>query len=155
MEAQPSSARPRRGKRRPIAEINVVPYIDVMLVLLVIFMAVAPIMTQGVKIALPPAPSKPVDPRDLNDPLMVTVRKDGAVFVNLGASDTNDIGNRVSLETLSEQVGKVIRTRPDVPVFVRGDAEIAYGRVIEVMGTLQVAGASSVGLLTEPPRPKR
>jgi biopolymer transport protein TolR len=155
MEALQSSSRARRGKRRPIAEINVVPYIDVVLVLLVIFMAVAPIVTQGVKIDLPPAPSKPVDPNDLEDPLFVTVRGDGAVFVNLGASDTNDIGTRVSLDTLSEQAGKVIRARPDVPVFVRGDERIAYGRVIEVMGTLQVAGARSVGLLTEPPPPQR
>ncbi len=156
MEAQPSSPRGRRGgKRRPIAEINVVPYIDVMLVMLVIFMAVAPILTQGVKIDLPPAPSKPVDPKDLENPLFITVRRDGALFINLGAEDANELGQRVSLDSLADQAGRVIRARPDVPVFVRGDAQIAYGKVIEVMGTLQMAGAASVGLLTEPPPPKR
>ena len=72
----------------------------------------------------------------------------------VGSDKADELGTRVSLDTLAEQAGKIVRTRPDVPVFVRGDAKIAYGRVIEVMGTLQVAGARSVGLLTEPPRPK-
>ena len=152
MEAQPSSRGGRRARRRPMADINVVPYIDVMLEVLVIFMAVAPVFTQGVKVDLPPAPSKPVDAKDLDNPLLVTVRADGAVFVNLGTPKVDELGKRVTLDGLSEDAGRVIRARPDVPVLVRGDEHIAYGRVIEVMGTLQRAGAASVGLLTSPPR---
>ena len=153
MEAQPGSPRgTRRNRRRPMADINVVPYIDVMLVLLVIFMAVAPVFTQGVKIDLPPAPSKAVDPKDLDNPLLVTVRGDGALFINVGAAKDDELGKRVTLDGLGDDAGRVIRARPDVPVFVRGDEHIAYGRVIEVMGTLQKAGAASVGLLTSPPR---
>jgi biopolymer transport protein TolR len=138
-----------RQRRLPIAEINVVPYIDVMLVLLVIFMAVAPILTQGVQVNLPKAPAKPLDSASLDDPLIVTVRADGALFLNVGGPDER--GNRVTAEALEDQAARVLRARPDVPVLVRGDSDIDYGRVIEIMALLQRAGASGIGLITQPP----
>jgi biopolymer transport protein TolR len=137
-------------RRRMMSEINVVPYIDVMLVLLVIFMVTAPILTQGVFVELPRAPSDPVEGQE-DDPLVVTVRADGAVFINLGVRDPDQEGTEVTLDTLQDQAGTVIRARPDVPVYVRADHRLEYGRVIAVMSVLQSAGALSVGLITEPP----
>ncbi len=140
--------RPKR--RRMMSEINVVPYIDVMLVLLVIFMVTAPILTQGILVDLPQTASEPVEGQD-DDPLIVTVRADGVVFVNLGMRTPDDPGTEVTLETLQGQAETVIRSRPDIPVYVRADHRLDYGRVVGVMTVLQNAGAVSVGLITEPP----
>lgn len=137
-------------RRKPMSEINVVPYIDVMLVLLVIFMATAPLLTQGVTVDLPDAPSEPIDDVE-DDPLVVSIRADGAIFVNLGISDAEDEGTRVTEFSLAEQAGKIINARPDVPVYVRADHGLDYGRVVTIMTVLQKAGAESVGLITEPP----
>ncbi len=137
-------------RRKPISEINVVPYIDVMLVLLVIFMATAPLLTQGVQVDLPKAPSEPIDEME-NDPLVVSMRADGAIFLNLGMSDGDDDGTRVTIYSLEDQAGKVLRARPDVPVFVKADHSLDYGAVVAVMTVLQKSGAQSVGLITEPP----
>ena len=139
-------------RRKPIAEINVVPYIDVMLVLLVIFMATAPLLTQGVLVDLPKAPSAPV-PRADEDPLVVSVREDGAIFVNLGLRNAGDEGTRVTIYSLKDQAEKILRARPDLPVFVKADHRLDYGAVVRVMTVLQQAGALSVGLVTEPPEP--
>jgi len=138
-------------KRRPMSDINVVPYIDVMLVLLVIFMATAPLLTQGVIVDLPDAPSEPV-PEDQEDPLVVSVRADGAIFVNVGMTSSDSEGTRVTLNSLEDQAGKVIGARPEVPVYVRADHGLEYGVVVGVMTVLQKAGAKSVGLITEPPQ---
>ena len=133
-----------------MSEINVVPYIDVMLVLLVIFMATAPLLTQGVQVDLPKAPSEPIDEME-NDPLVVSMRADGAIFMNLGMSDAEDEGTRVTIYSLADQAAKVLAARPDVPVFVKADHSLDYGAVVGVMTVLQKAGAESVGLITEPP----
>jgi len=138
-------------RRRPMSDINVVPYIDVMLVLLVIFMATAPLLTQGVIVDLPDAPSEVV-PEDQDDPLVVSVRADGAVFVNVGMTSSDSEGSRVTLDSLADQAGKIISARPDVPVYVRADHALEYGMVVQVMTALQKAGAKSVGLITEPPQ---
>jgi len=138
-------------RRRPMSDINVVPYIDVMLVLLVIFMATAPLLTQGVIVDLPDAPSEVV-PEDQDDPLVVSVRADGAVFVNVGMTSSDSEGSRVTLDSLADQAGKIISARPDVPVYVRADHALEYGAVVQVMTALQKAGAKSVGLITEPPQ---
>ena len=90
------------GRRKPMSEINVVPYIDVMLVLLVIFMATAPLLTQGVVVDLPQAPSEPIEEAQ-DDPLVVSMRADGAIFVNLGLQDADDAGTRVTIFSLEEQ----------------------------------------------------
>jgi len=134
-----------------MSDINVVPYIDVMLVLLVIFMATAPLLTQGVIVDLPDAPSE-VFPEDQDDPLVVSVRADGAVFVNVGMTSSDSEGSRVTLDSLADQAGKIISARPDVPVYVRADHALEYGMVVQVMTALQKAGAKSVGLITEPPQ---
>ena len=138
------------AKRKPMSEINVVPYIDVMLVLLVIFMATAPLLTQGVEVELPQAPSEPLS-NDQDDPLVVSMREDGAIFVNIGIRRDADKGRRVTIFSLEDQAGKIIGARPDVPVYVRADHTLDYGKVVEVMTALQRAGAESVGLITEPP----
>jgi biopolymer transport protein TolR len=140
----------RPNRRKPMSDINVVPYIDVMLVLLVIFMVTAPILTQGVLVDLPKAPSEPISEHQ-EDPLVVTVRRDGALFVNLGIRKSTDTGTRVTIFSLEEQAGKILRARPDAAVYVRADQKLEYGEVVRVMTVLQKAGAKSVGLITEPP----
>ena len=137
-------------RRKPISEINVVPYIDVTLVLLVIFMATAPMLTQGVKVDLPNAPSEALS-NDQDDPLVVSVREDGAIFVNIGIRRDGDKGRRVTIYSLEDQAGRIIAARPQVPVYVRADHALDYGKVIEIMTVLQRAGAQSVGLITDPP----
>ncbi len=138
------------SRRKPMSEINVVPYIDVMLVLLVIFMATAPLLTQGVVVDLPEAPSEPIDDTE-SDPLVVSMRADGAIFMNLGMQDTDDEGTRVTIFSLEEQAGKILRARTDAPVYIKADHSLDYGNVVGVMTVLQKAGAKSVGLITDPP----
>jgi len=137
-------------KRKPMSEINVVPYIDVMLVLLVIFMATAPLLTQGVIVDLPNAPSEPIT-EQLEDPLVISIRADGAIFVNLGIQNADDEGTRVTIYSLEDQAAKILRARPAVPVYVKADHALDYGKVVSVMTVLQRSGAESVGLITDPP----
>ncbi|MEM7080666.1 MAG: protein TolR [Pseudomonadota bacterium] len=138
-------------RRKPMSEINVVPYIDVMLVLLVIFMATAPLLTQGVTVDLPEAPSEPIEDSG-DDPLVVSMRSDGAIFMNLGMQDADDEGTRVTIFSLQEQAGKILRARADVPVYIKADHSLDYGEVVGVMTVLQKSGATSVGLITDPPQ---
>ena len=137
-------------RRRPISEINIVPYVDVMLVLLVIFMATAPLLNQGVDVDLPQAPSDPL-PDDESDPLVVTLNRDGAVFVNTGVRRDTDRGRRVTIFSLEDEVSRIVGARPNVPVYIRADHTLDYGTVVSVMTVLQKAGAESVGLITDPP----
>ena len=137
-------------RRKPMSEINVVRYIDVMLVLLVIFMATAPLLTQGVVVDLPEAPSEPIDDAQ-QDPLVVSMRADGAIFMNLGMQDADDEGIRVTLFSLHNNTKKILRARSDVPVYIKADHNLDYGEVVGVMTVLQKAGAESVGLITDPP----
>ena len=136
-------------RRRSISEINVVPYIDVMLVLLVIFMATAPLMTQGVEVDLPNTDSKPLS-NEQDDPLVISVDGEGRIFVNTGMPRAGEEGTRVTIFSLADQAEKIIGARPDITVYVRGDQAIAYGEIIKVMTVLQRAGAQSVGLITDP-----
>jgi biopolymer transport protein TolR len=132
-----------RNKHRPMSEINVVPYIDVMLVLLIIFMVTAPMLMQGVKVDLPEASADPVENQD-SEPLIVSVDASGQLFLNLGQED-----QVLSLPTIRDRVAAVIRRSPDKPVLVWGDRAVPYGDVVTVMVALQEAGAPSVGLVTE------
>ena len=129
-----------------MAEINVVPYIDVMLVLLIIFMVTAPMLMQGVKVELPEANTDPVENQD-SEPLIVSINSDGQLFLNLG--DGKD--QVLSLATVKQRVSVVMRRSPKKPVLVWGDKAVAYGNVVTLMAALQEAGAPSVGLVTENP----
>jgi len=133
-------------KRKPMAEINVVPYIDVMLVLLVIFMVTAPLLMQGVKVELPQAPSSPLDKKD-EEPIIVSIKTDGSYYINLGKDQ--DLAR--PLTDITATVGKVLRQKPTTPVLVWGDAKVEYGVIVSLMTQLQQAGAASVGLVTDPP----
>ncbi len=136
----------RRPRRRTMSEINVVPYIDVMLVLLVIFMVTAPLLTQGVKVDLPQAASEPIESEQL-EPLVVTVDAGGNYYLNIGADPKQAIDH----QALVNKVAAVLRHKPDTPVLVRGDKDVSYGRVVTAMALLQRAGAPSVGLITQAP----
>lgn len=135
--------------RRAVAEINVVPYIDVMLVLLVIFMATAPLLMQGVEVDLPKANSTPVSDSDA-EPLIVSIDAQAKLYLNLGASDDQAL----SIETVRKRVATVLKRNPDKAVMVWGDAAVPYGEVVSLMSELQAAGAPSVGLVTEAPARK-
>ncbi len=135
-----------RVKHRPMAEINVVPYIDVMLVLLIIFMVTAPLLMQGVKVDLPEAASDPVENQD-PEPLIVSINAQGELFLNLGAEQAQVL----SLATVKQRVSVVMRRNPKKPVMVWGDRQVAYGEVVILMSALQEAGAPSIGLVTESP----
>ena len=135
----------RRVGKGLMGEINVVPYIDVMLVLLVIFMITAPLLTQGVKVELPQASAAPID-QEAKEPLVVTVDSAGKLYLNLGERE----GRPVSDEDLVRRARLILKQQPDVPVLVRGDKDAAYGHVVYAMTLLQQAGAPSVGLLTQP-----
>jgi biopolymer transport protein TolR len=129
-----------------MAEINVVPYIDVMLVMLVIFMITAPLLTQGVKVDLPEAAAEPIEESD-KEPLVVSVDAGGKLYLNVGeAPDTP-----VDAEGLVQTVAAVLRRQPQKSVLVRGDHAVEYGAVVSAMVLLQQAGVPNVGLVTEPP----
>ncbi|MBB1488539.1 protein TolR [Oceanospirillum sediminis] len=136
-----------RKPRNLVAEINVVPYIDVMLVLLVIFMVTAPILTQGVKVDLPEAVSAPIDVKEDDLPLIVSIKKTGEYFIELGP----DKEEPVALDTLQSQVTKITGQNPQIQILVRGDKNVSYGAVVSLMSVLQQAGAKNIGLLSEPP----
>ncbi len=139
----------QRGSRKPMAEINVVPFIDVMLVLLVIFMITAPLLTQGVKVDLPKTQAKALTDQQ-KQPLIITVDATGNFYYNL-ADKPNQA---VSARTLSHLVSTTLQSSGDGvdqrPVLVRGDQGVNYGKVMEAMVLLQQAGAKSVGLITQP-----
>ncbi len=122
------------------------PYIDVMLVLLIIFMITAPLLSQGVKVDLPQVPSEAMPPTD-KEPVVVSVDAAGNFFINYG--DNQD--KPVSTNTLANRINALIKYQPDIPVFVKGDSSVPYGRVVELMALLQSAGVDGVGLVTESP----
>jgi biopolymer transport protein TolR len=115
----------RQARFRPMAEINVVPYIDVMLVLLIIFMVTAPMLMQGVKVELPQAQTEPVENQD-SEPVIVSINAQGQLFLNLGAQEDQVL----SLATVKQRVGAVIRRSPEKPVLVWGDSDVPYGEVV-------------------------
>jgi len=136
----------KRIRKRPIAEMNVVPYIDVMLVLLVIFMITAPLLTQGVKVDLPQVVAEPVNDSN-KDPLVVSVNRAGELFLTLGDKADQPVDEQV----LTERVAAILRHQPDIPVLLRGDTNVDYGAVVRAMALLQAAGAPSIGMITETP----
>jgi len=137
--------RPRR--RKQMAEINVVPLIDVMLVLLIVFMITAPLITQGIKVDLPQADAEPVGSNE-EVTLVVSINDEGNYFISLGAEEDPQ---PVPLERIQEDVMKILNQNPNVPVFLEGDVSINYGLVTDLLSTLAAAGAGNVRLITRPP----
>ena len=138
----------RGGPRKPIAEINVVPFIDVMLVLLVIFMITTPLLMQGVKIELPKTEAKAIPPQQ-KEPLILTVDATGNYFLNTAEKPNQPITERVLTNLVTTQLAGAPGAEQR-PVLVRGDKNVNYGKIVAAMVLLQQAGAKSVGLITEP-----
>lgn len=132
---------------RPMAEINIVPYIDVMLVLLIIFMVTAPLIQQGVEINLPEATAEVLENPVEVEPLIVTVDQRGRFFVNQGTR----ANQAVTEDILFEELKPLLSDAPALPVYVRGDRNVAYEHVMTAMVMLQRAGAGDIGLITRPP----
>ncbi len=138
----------RNKQRKLMGEINVVPYIDVMLVLLIIFMVTAPLLTQGIEVELPDAAAEPLADELLRDhqPLILSVNAGGELFLNIGKDEDQPIDEvTVVARTLA-----VLRREPETPVLVRADEAVDFGRVVTAMVLLQQAGAEKVGFVTDP-----
>ena len=133
-----AGSRGGRRRRAPMSEINVTPFVDVMLVLLVIFMITAPLLTVGVEVDLPEADSPPLAGDD--EPLSITITREDVIYLQ---------ESEVTASDLIPKLRAITERRPDVRIFVRGDRDIAYGRVMEVMGALNAAGFNNVALVTE------
>jgi len=136
---------PKR-KRKLMGEINVVPYIDVMLVLLIIFMVTAPLLTQGIKVELPKAGAEPIDDVPNHPPLVLSVDKDGKLYLNRGSAKNEPTDAQTVIATTSA----ILRNRPQTPILVKADKNVPYGNVVGAMVLLQRAGADTVGFVTDP-----
>lgn len=136
-----------RSKRKPMSDINVVPYIDVMLVLLIIFMITAPMMTQGIKIDLPKLDAGVVEIDKNLEPIIVSINSNGAYYLEMSSSAKKPL----ELDDLLKKVEAILGQKPRTSVLVRGDKNVNYGAVISLMSALQSAGANGVGLITEDP----
>ena len=143
-----------RNRRKPVAEMNVVPYIDVMLVLLVIFMVTAPMLTQGVKIELPKVAAQALASNVEQQILTLSVQADGGYYWNLGSElkTEGQTDSAVSLEEMTAKVGAIIAARGDTQVYVRADQNAAYVHVVAGIAALQQGGVSNLGLITEAPQ---
>lgn len=133
--------RRRRGRARPMSEINVTPFVDVMLVLLIVFMVSAPLLTVGVPVELPESQASALN--DPEEPVVVTVNAEGQIFVQ---------ETEVELERITALLRAVTENNPDIRIFVRGDRGLPYGEVMAVMGTINTAGFRRVALVTETPQ---
>jgi biopolymer transport protein TolR len=133
-------------KRKLMSEINVVPYIDVMLVLLVIFMVTAPLLTQGIEVELPKAGAEPIDSAADKLPLIVSVDKAGNLYLSVG----DDEDEPTSAKEIVAKVGAILRNSPETPMLIKADREVEYGYVVGAMVLLQQGGAENVGFVTDP-----
>ncbi|MDX1518167.1 MAG: protein TolR [Woeseiaceae bacterium] len=133
-------------KRKLMGEINVVPYIDVMLVLLIIFMVTAPLLTQGIEVELPKAGAEPIEDVVDRQPIVLSVDASGNLYLNIG----DDEDSPKTAGVIVDDVRKVLRANPDTPVLVKADRAVPYGNVVGGMVLLQQAGAEQVGFVTDP-----
>lgn len=140
----------RHSRRKPMSEINVVPYIDVMLVLLVIFMITAPLLNLGVEVELPEADAEPLDSQQSEEPLVVTVLKNGDLYLNAGGDLDGTGSGLIDADTLVITVSAIVRRNPEIQVLVGGDQAVGYGQVYNAMVLLQKAGVRKVGLMSDP-----
>ena len=134
-------------KRKLVSDRNVVPYIDVMLVLLVVFMVSAPLMVQGILLNLPEASNEPL-PREQQDPLIISVDSKGQFYLEIQSSQNEPL----ALIQLSEKISSILKVNPSLQVVVRGDGQVEYQRIISLMSELQNTGVDNVGLITSPSR---
>ncbi|SMN11788.1 Tol biopolymer transport system, TolR protein [uncultured Candidatus Thioglobus sp.] len=141
-------ALPKRAKTDVDANINIVPYIDVMLVLLVIFMMTTPIIQQGIEVDLPSADAKAVDFSE-QEPSIITINRDGEYFINSITNSADAEPERLSASKIAARVQARLQIFPTMKVFVRGDREVAYGAVIALMAFLQKNGVEKIGIVTE------
>ena len=139
-----------KGRRRPMSEINVVPYIDVMLVLLVIFMITAPLLNLGVEVELPKADAEPMETEQNQEPLVITVLQNGDLYLNAGGDLDGTSSGLIDPDTLVDTVAAIVRRNPEIQVLVGGDERVPYGQVYAVMVLLQKAEVHKVGLMSDP-----
>lgn len=137
-----------RKKRKPMSEINVVPYIDVMLVLLIVFMVTAPMLNQGIEVDLPQANNEPLEIDENFETLVVSISAVGEYYLSVGA--TGDERQSVSLETVGEQVSRIVNANPDIQVLVEGDTAADWGAMITLITTLNAAGVVNPNFITQP-----
>lgn len=137
----------RRRNKRIISDINVVPYIDVMLVLLVIFMVTAPLLQQGVEVELPQGEAQTISLLEEEEPIILTIDRQGNLYLNIGGESEKVLDNQIVVA----RVSAALRINPRLPVLVRGDAGVPYNDVMQGMILLQRAGAGQVGLMTDIP----
>ena len=139
-----------KRRRRPMSEINVVPYIDVMLVLLVIFMITAPLLNLGVEVELPKADAEPMDTQETDEPLVITVLKNGDLYLNAGGDLDGTSSGLIDPDSLVTMVTAIVSRNPEIQVLVGGDERANYGQVYNAMVLLQKAGVTKVGLMSDP-----
>ena len=139
-----------RRKPRLVSQINVVPYIDVMLVLLVIFMITAPLLNLGVEVELPKADAEPLDSQQNQEPLVLTVLQNGDLYLNAGGDLAGTTSGLIDPETLVTTVSAIVRRNPEIQVLVGGDERVGYGEIYNAMVLLQKAGVQKVGLMSDP-----
>jgi len=132
-----------------MAEINVVPYIDVMLVLLVIFMITAPLLNLGVEVELPKADAEPMENKQNEEPLVLTVLRNGDLYLNAGG-DMAGASGMIDPETLVTTISAIVRRNPELEILVGGDKQVEYGQIYQAMVLLQKAGVQKVGLMSDP-----
>ena len=138
--------RSKHKKRKLVAEINVIPYVDVTFVLLVVFMVTAPLLMQGVQVNLPAVDSAPIKSND-NDPFIVSIKNDGSYWIDQRGENQNK-----NLNEIKQIIEKILSQSPEKQILVWGDEKVDYGSVVLLMSELQKVGATSVGLITDPPR---
>ncbi|WP_431067002.1 protein TolR [Methylotuvimicrobium sp.] len=133
------------GRRKPKAEINVVPYIDVTLVLLIIFMVTAPMLQTGVEVDLPQADTEAAEQQN-DPPVIVSIDREGRFYVDMAGQESQVMG----ADEMTATVADVLRDKPAIQVFIRGDQFVDYGKVVSAMAALKNAGVPKVGLMTQP-----
>ena len=138
--------RSKHKKRKLVAEINVIPYVDVTFVLLVVFMVTAPLLMQGVQVNLPAVDSAPLKSND-NDPFIVSIKNDGSYWIDQRGENQNK-----NLNEIKQIIEKILSQSPEKQILIWGDEKVDYGSVVLLMSELQKVGAMSVGLITDPPR---
>ena len=138
--------RSKHKKRKLVAEINVIPYVDVTFVLLDVFMVTAPLLMQGVQVNLPAVDSAPIKSND-NDPFIVSIKNDGSYWIDQGGENQNK-----NLNEIKQIIEKILSQSPEKQILIWGDEKVDYGSVVLLMSELQKVGAMSVGLITDPPR---